>query len=157
MASIQLRRHVLKELIVHQGRVKVVCKQNPGLHAFAGLQQIGGRFQLDLIRFLLSVREGGVAACLELFDLPHANLVASRVKHPERRRRGVRLARVNVGAIFRSAAARQIQRRKACRLHDTDGKAIAVSYLRGDAPVSSTTMAVRFSFVMTCHCSRISS
>ena len=82
MASIQLRRHVLKELIVHQGRVKVVCKQNPGLHAFAGLQQIGGRFQLDLIRFLLSVREVELPRALSslMFPTPISSPAASSIR-----------------------------------------------------------------------------
>ena len=116
---------------------KVVREQDPCLHVFAGLQQIRGCFQFDLIRFLFGVREGRIAACLQLGDVRRGDLAAVCVDHPERRRRGVLLVPVDIGAPLRvRVRACQINGRKARRLHDADGERRAVADLRSDGPIA---------------------
>ena len=113
---------ILEHLVAHERCVVGAGKQRPGLDLLAAGDQVGLAVQFDLVGLLLGVREGGVAARLELRERTVIHGLAVLVYDEQLAGRDVGLAGIDkVSALCGRVVARDVERidvGRLCDVHD---------------------------------------
>ena len=110
---------ILEHLVAHERCIVVVSEQRPGLDLLAAGDEVGLTVQFDLVRLLLGVREGGVAARLELRERTVIHFIAVLVHGKQIAGRDVGLAGIDkVSALRGRIGARDVECADVGRLRD---------------------------------------
>ena len=113
---------ILEHLVAHERCVVGAGEQRPGLDLLAAGDEVSLAVQFDLIGLLLGVREGGVAARLELRERIIIHFVAVLVYDEQLAGRDVGLAGIDkVSALCGRIVARDVERidvGRLCDVHD---------------------------------------
>ena len=116
---------ILEHLVAHERCIVVVSEQRPGLDLLAAGDEVSLAVQFDLVGLLLGVREGGVAARLELRERTVILLVAILVHDQQLAGRDVGLAGIDkVSALCGRVVARDVERIDVGRLCDVHGRSL---------------------------------
>ena len=116
---------ILEHLVAHERCVVGAGKQRPGLDLLAAGDQVGLAVQFDLVGLLLGVREGGVAARLELRERIIIHFVAVLVYDEQLAGRDVGLAGIDkVSALCGRVVARDVERIDVGRLCDVHSRSL---------------------------------
>ena len=116
---------ILEHLVAHERCVVGAGEQRPGLDLLAAGDEVSLAVQFDLIGLLLGVREGGVAARLELRERIIIHFVAVLVHDKQLAGRDVGLAGIDkVSALCGRVVARDVERIDVGRLCDVHSRSL---------------------------------